>query len=389
MQSRLFSVFMTLTICPPLIQQLQPRYLHFRGMYESREANSKIYNWSAFVTSSILPELPYSIIAGSIYFNCWFVPPPLLPPLTSKTKKHPPTNTPSRYWGIWFPRDSFSSGYTWMLLMLFELFYVSFGQFIAAISPNELLASLLVPCFFTFIVAFCGVVVPYMALPHFWQSWMYWLTPFHYLLEGFLGVVVHEVPMECIQREEAFFTVPPGFSTCQEYAGRFASQATGYIRDAGGGLCAYCLFSTGDEFVCFFPSFPCLLYLVFFLYLSLPILPVLSLLPSESLVLRRITHMVLSRQRTSTSTIATSGATTASSGRFACSISRLFMGSRGFICMALMMRRGGFLRGKRGRMFRVHEHGVMKGKSNLMPSSHSPLILVLMSLLLCIQEFMD
>jgi ABC-type multidrug transport system permease subunit len=72
LQSRLFSIFMTLTISPPLIQQLQPRYLHFRGIYESRESNSKIYSWVAFVISTILPELPYSIVAGSIYFNCWY-----------------------------------------------------------------------------------------------------------------------------------------------------------------------------------------------------------------------------------------------------------------------------------------------------------------------------
>jgi hypothetical protein len=71
MQSRLFSAFMTLTISPPLIQQLQPQFLHFRGLYESRESNSKIYSWAAFVASTILPELPYSIVAGSIYFNCW------------------------------------------------------------------------------------------------------------------------------------------------------------------------------------------------------------------------------------------------------------------------------------------------------------------------------
>ncbi|KAL2871009.1 putative ABC transporter [Aspergillus lucknowensis] len=223
MQSRLFSVFMTLTISPPLIQQLQPRYLHFRGLYESREANSKIYSWTAFVTSAILPELPYSIVAGSIYFNCW-------------------------YWGIWFPRDSFSAGFTWMLLMLFELYYVGFGQFIAALSPNELFASLLVPCFFTFIVAFCGAVVPYISLPHFWQSWMYWLTPFHYLLEGFLGVLVHGVPVECVEREEAMFSLPPGTNSCQEYAGAFLSQAPGYVRDAGNGMCAYCSFRDGDQF---------------------------------------------------------------------------------------------------------------------------------------------
>ncbi|KAL1877291.1 ATP-binding cassette transporter snq2 [Paecilomyces lecythidis] len=222
MQSRLFSVFMTLTIAPPLIQQLQPRFLHFRGMYESREANAKIYSWFAFVTSTILPELPYSIVAGSIYFNCW-------------------------YWGVWFPRDSFSSGYVWMLLMLFEMFYVGFGQFIAAMSPNELFASLLVPAFFTFVVAFCGVVVPYAALPHFWKSWMYWLTPFHYLLEGFLGVVTHKQQVKCVDREEAKFRPPPG-QTCQQYAGAFAQQAGGYVEQGADGLCNYCQYSTGDRF---------------------------------------------------------------------------------------------------------------------------------------------
>ena len=135
-----------------------------------------------------------------------------------------------------------------MLLMLFELFYVGFGQFIAALAPNELFASLLVPTFFTFIVAFCGVVVPYVALPHFWQSWMYWLTPFHYLLEGFVGVVTHNVPVHCVGREESHFTPPSGM-TCQEYAGPYAQKAGGYVLDAGNGLCSFCQYSTGDQFV--------------------------------------------------------------------------------------------------------------------------------------------
>ncbi|KAJ5479041.1 hypothetical protein N7530_004550 [Penicillium desertorum] len=222
MQSRLFSVFMTLTIAPPLIQQLQPRYLHFRGLYKSREANSKIYSWAAFVTSTIVPELPYSIVAGSIYFNCW-------------------------YWGTWFPRDSFSSGYVWMSLMLFELYYIGLGQFIAALAPNELFASLLVPTFFTFIASFCGVVVPYPALPHFWQSWMYWVTPFHYLLEGFVGVITHNVPVRCIDREESRFSTPAGMS-CQDYAGSFAEKAGGYVRDAGNGMCSFCQYSTGNQY---------------------------------------------------------------------------------------------------------------------------------------------
>lgn len=214
---------MTLTISPPLIQQLQPRYLHLRNLYESREASSKIYSWVAFVVSAIVPEIPYSIVAGSIYFNCW-------------------------YWGVRFPRDSFTAGFVYILVLLFELFYIGFGQFIAALSPNELFASILIPAFFTFVVSFCGIVVPYVALPHFWRSWMYWLTPFKYLLESFLGVVLHDQPVQCIAREEAMFTPPPGL-TCQQYASTFIQEVGGYIEDAGNGLCAFCQFANGDQFV--------------------------------------------------------------------------------------------------------------------------------------------
>lgn len=224
MQSRLFSIFMTLTISPPLIQQLQPKFLHFRELYRGREANSKIYSWLAFVTGAVLVELPYSIIAGTLYFMTW-------------------------WWGaVGRNRTAFDSAYTWMLLMLFELFYVGFGQAIASFSPNELLASLLVPMFFLFVVSFCGVVVPYVALPHFWQSWMYWLTPFHYLLEGFLGVAVHGLKVECAENEFARFAAPPG-QTCQSYSQQFIARAGGYVQTGAGGICEFCQYATGDEFV--------------------------------------------------------------------------------------------------------------------------------------------
>jgi ATP-binding cassette, subfamily G (WHITE), member 2, SNQ2 len=134
MQSRIFSIFMTLTISPPLIQQLQPRFLAMRNIYSARESNARIYSWPAFVTGAILSEIPYRLVAGTIYWACW-------------------------YWGIWFPRDTYTSVSIWAMIMAFELFYTGFGMAIASFSPNELLASLLVPIFFTFIVAFCGVVV--------------------------------------------------------------------------------------------------------------------------------------------------------------------------------------------------------------------------------------
>ncbi|KAL8897172.1 MAG: hypothetical protein Q9207_007345 [Kuettlingeria erythrocarpa] len=223
MQSRLFSVFMTLTISPPLIQQLQPKLLNFRNIYQSREANSKIYSWVALVIGFILPELPYSILAGTLYFICW-----------------------------WFPAlgrgaTPFATGFTWMVMMLFEVYYVGFGQAIAAFAPNELLASILVPLFFLFVVSFCGVVVPYAGLPYFWRSWMYYLSPFRYILDGFLGVAVHNRPVICESAELARFSAPPG-QTCESYTQSFIAMAGGYVQTGADGLCEFCQYKNGDEF---------------------------------------------------------------------------------------------------------------------------------------------
>ncbi|KAI1334283.1 ABC-2 type transporter-domain-containing protein [Xylariaceae sp. FL0016] len=223
MQSRLFSIFMVLTISPPLIQQLQPVFLRSRDVFQSRENNAKIYSWFAWTTAAVLVEIPYAVVAGAVYFNCW-------------------------WWGITgYQMGGFASGFTFLCVVLFELYYVGFGQAIAAFSPNELLASLLVPIFFLFVVSFCGVVVPPLQLPAFWREWMYWLTPFHYLLEAFLATAIHGQPVRCSEDEYASFAAPPGQS-CDEYMGPYIAEAGGYVQTGDGGLCQYCQYATGDEF---------------------------------------------------------------------------------------------------------------------------------------------
>ncbi|KAH8669011.1 ABC-2 type transporter-domain-containing protein [Xylariales sp. PMI_506] len=223
MQSRLFSIFMTLTISPPLIQQLQPVFIHSRSIFESRENNAKIYSWFAWASAAVLVEVPYAIVAGAIYFNCW-------------------------WWGIMgWSMQGFASGFTFLCVLLFELYYVSFGQAIASFAPNELLASLLVPIFFLFVVSFCGVVVPPAQLPYFWRSWMYWLTPFHYLLEAFLAVAIHNEPVQCEAGEFAEFSPPPG-QTCDSYVQQYIAEAGGYVQTGNDGLCQFCQYASGDQF---------------------------------------------------------------------------------------------------------------------------------------------
>lgn len=82
-----------------------------------------VYSWVAFTCAAVLPELPWSFAAGTVYWACWYFPP------------H-------------FPRSTFTSASVWLLFVtLFEVFYVSFGQAIAAMVPSELLASILGKCY--------------------------------------------------------------------------------------------------------------------------------------------------------------------------------------------------------------------------------------------------
>jgi ATP-binding cassette subfamily G (WHITE) protein 2 (SNQ2) len=76
---------------------------------------------------------------------------------------------------------------------------------------------------------------------------MYWLTPFHYLLEGMLAAVTHGVPVICAETEFATFSPPPGLS-CESYAGPYVQKAGGYVQTAASGMCQFCQYANGDEF---------------------------------------------------------------------------------------------------------------------------------------------
>ncbi|KMU74574.1 ATP-binding multidrug cassette transport protein [Coccidioides immitis RMSCC 3703] len=83
---------------------------------------------------------------------------------------------------------------------------------------------------------------------------MYWLTPFRYLLEGYLGVVTNKIPVRCSENEFARFRPPPGL-TCEDYAGPFVEQRGGYVITDGSGMCALCQYANGNEFAASFNVF--------------------------------------------------------------------------------------------------------------------------------------
>ena len=76
---------------------------------------------------------------------------------------------------------------------------------------------------------------------------MYYLTPFRYLLSGFLSVATHGRPVVCASNEFARFPPPPG-ETCQSYTQAFIQASGGYVQNGTNGLCEFCQYANGDEF---------------------------------------------------------------------------------------------------------------------------------------------
>ena len=86
----------------PLANQLQGPFIATRTIYEVRERPSRMYSWTAFVTSQLLIELPWNVLASNLLFFCW-------------------------YWTVGF--DSSRAGYTYLMItIVFPAYYTSIGQ---------------------------------------------------------------------------------------------------------------------------------------------------------------------------------------------------------------------------------------------------------------------
>ena len=74
LQNIIFSVFMLTSILSTLVQQIMPRFVIQRSLYEVRERPSKAYSWAAFIIANIVVEIPYQILLGILVFVCYYYP---------------------------------------------------------------------------------------------------------------------------------------------------------------------------------------------------------------------------------------------------------------------------------------------------------------------------
>lgn len=125
-QDKLFSVFTALIVSVPAAQQLQVPFITMRSIYEVRERPSKMYSWSAWVTSQLVMELPWNIFCGTLFFFCW-------------------------YWTVGYPTSR--GGYTYLMLsVLLPTYYTTVGQAIAAMAPTAEVAGLIFTSIFNFVL---------------------------------------------------------------------------------------------------------------------------------------------------------------------------------------------------------------------------------------------
>ncbi|KAI9009372.1 ABC-2 type transporter-domain-containing protein [Phycomyces nitens] len=223
MQNRMFSVFTTLLMSNALIILAQPRFMQER-MWFRREHAAKYYGWAPFALSCILVEIPYIIFLATIFLFCF-------------------------YWTAGLATDSERIGFFYVHFIVFLLYSVSLGFTIAAFSNSPPMAAVINPFFTSILILFAGIMQPPSQMPYFWRSWMYWLDPYHYVIEGLVVNALDSVPVICGSDDFIKVRAPPG-QTCGQYMSEFfGNGGLGYIGNPDStDLCDYCQYTAGNDF---------------------------------------------------------------------------------------------------------------------------------------------
>jgi ATP-binding cassette subfamily G (WHITE) protein 2 (PDR) len=153
-QDIIFSIFMITTIFTTLVQQIMPRFILQRDLYEVRERPSKAYSWKAFLMANIIVEIPYQILLGILVFVSYFYP-------IFTRGGIPPSSR---------------QGLILLLLVQFFVFASTFAHMLIAALPDSETAGNIATLMFSLTLTFNGVFQPPLALPGFW-IFMYRVSP--------------------------------------------------------------------------------------------------------------------------------------------------------------------------------------------------------------------
>ncbi|PWY65417.1 hypothetical protein BO83DRAFT_410850 [Aspergillus eucalypticola CBS 122712] len=223
-QNVIFSIFLLCTIFNTLCNQIMPKVVAQRSLYEVRERPSRTYSWKVFILSQILVEVPWQVCLG---ICSWA----------------------SFYWAV---IGTSQTGEQRALIMLFIIqFYIyaaSMAQFVVCSVPEPTLAAMLATLMFGLSFIFNGVMQPPSDLPHFW-IFMYRVSPFTYYVGGLSATALHGRSVECSSAELDVFD-PPSGQTCYEYMAKYLETSSGAIYNPNATAnCEYCSMTSSDEYL--------------------------------------------------------------------------------------------------------------------------------------------
>ncbi|KAF8744340.1 ABC transporter, partial [Rhizoctonia solani] len=222
LQYRVFGIFMASVMPAIIISQVEPMFIIARMIF-IRESSSRMYSQFVFALGQLMAEMPYSVLCAVVYFLLFYYP-------------------------AGFNTASDRAGYHFFMILITEIFSVTLGQMLAALTPSVYIASLLNPFILVTFSLFCGVTIPKASMPKFWRAWLYHLDPFTRMISGLVSTELHGLPITCSPIEFSIFQ-PPSGQTCMQWAGDFVNATVGYLDNPEASSdCRYCPYSVGDDF---------------------------------------------------------------------------------------------------------------------------------------------
>ncbi|KAL4886550.1 ABC-2 type transporter-domain-containing protein [Aspergillus karnatakaensis] len=223
-QDVLFSAFMLTSIFSTLVQQIMPKFVVQRSLYEVRERPSKAYSWAAFIIANVVVELPWQILSGILAWACYYFP------------VYGADQAPHR------------EGLMLLYIVQFFIFTSTFANLVISALPDAETGGTIATLMFMLTLVFNGVMQPPNALPGFW-IFMYRVSPLTYLIAGITATGLHGRAIECASEELSIFN-PPSGQTCGEYMDAFLQSAPGTLYNpAATSDCQYCGLNNADQYL--------------------------------------------------------------------------------------------------------------------------------------------
>ncbi|KAJ5658224.1 uncharacterized protein N7484_001873 [Penicillium longicatenatum] len=230
--SSIFSCFLISIIFNTVDQQIIPRFIDNREIFEARERQSKTYSWPIFVAANMIVELVWQSLTAVPVFVAWYY--------------------PTGFWrsGLNATSDAIGmnerAGLTFLIIWLFLAFTSTFSQALAAGMPDSLTAVNIANLMFMLCLIFCGILVQPNAMPSFWL-FMYRVSPMTYIMGGMIKAGLADTPLNCASIDLLRIPLPTQNGTtvsCGSYLAKYVSMAGGRVLNAetavSGEDCLFC-----------------------------------------------------------------------------------------------------------------------------------------------------